>query len=78
MIPINLSYLIKITDYGNLFSTATDGRSSSSYRQLTSGITLPITRRKSPLLHNRSTFGGRCAWALLGCSSVRLKSDELL
>ncbi len=28
-------------------------------------ITLPITRRKSPLYFTRSTLGGRRAWALL-------------
>jgi hypothetical protein len=28
-------------------------------------LTLPITRRRSPLYHNRTTFVGRRAWALL-------------
>ncbi|MDZ7966184.1 MAG: hypothetical protein RM368_14575 [Nostoc sp. DedSLP03] len=26
-------------------------------------LTVSITRHRSPLHHNRSTLGGRCAWA---------------
>jgi len=32
--------------------------------------TLPITRRRSPLHHNRPIFGGQCAWALLACDHL--------
>ncbi|MCC5604256.1 hypothetical protein LC586_35115 [Nostoc sp. CHAB 5714] len=32
---------------------------------------MPITRRRSPLHHNRSTLDARCAWAFL-CGEAML------
>ncbi|WP_229490083.1 hypothetical protein [Nostoc favosum] len=34
-------------------------------------LTVPITRRRSPLHHNRSTLDARCAWAFL-CGEAML------
>jgi hypothetical protein len=41
-----------------------------------SHLTLPITRRRQPLHHSRSTLSGRRAWALLASFNELLQTSS--